>query len=206
LRIAIVSDYYYPQLGGITEHVHGQATELTRRGHDVTLITPRLAVSPSTATEEALPQRTFEVERIGRAVQFYMNGSETLLSFVGPSGRAKLRRVLTGFDVVHIHNPIGAFLPAAAAIWSPAPVTVGTLHSVVPDGYRILNAMRRPVHHILRQLDTRIAVSQAVVDSLSPYFPELSWDVIPNGVDTDFFSPAASPLGAVEGKRTIVFG
>ena len=55
MRIAIVSDYYYPQLGGITEHVHGQATELTRRGHDVTLLTPRLAVKPSTAIEEALP-------------------------------------------------------------------------------------------------------------------------------------------------------
>ena len=25
MRIAIVTDYYYPQLGGITEHVHGQA-------------------------------------------------------------------------------------------------------------------------------------------------------------------------------------
>jgi hypothetical protein len=29
VRIAIVTDYYYPHLGGITEHVHGQATELT---------------------------------------------------------------------------------------------------------------------------------------------------------------------------------
>jgi hypothetical protein len=27
VEVAIVSDYYYPQLGGITEHVHGQATE-----------------------------------------------------------------------------------------------------------------------------------------------------------------------------------
>ena len=25
VRIAIVTDYYYPQLGGITEHVDGQA-------------------------------------------------------------------------------------------------------------------------------------------------------------------------------------
>ena len=40
MRIGIVSDYYYPQLGGITEHVHGQATELARRGHDVTVLTP----------------------------------------------------------------------------------------------------------------------------------------------------------------------
>ena len=29
--------------------------------------------------------------------------------------------------------------------------------------------------------------------------------MIPNGVDTDFFSPDAPPLGGAEGKRTIVF-
>src|SRR3954463_4840894 len=67
VRIAIVSDYYYPQLGGITEHVHGQATELTRRGHDVTLTPSPLPAPPSTASQEPLPQRTFELERVGRA-------------------------------------------------------------------------------------------------------------------------------------------
>ena len=30
VKIGIVTDYYYPQLGGITEHVQGQATELAR--------------------------------------------------------------------------------------------------------------------------------------------------------------------------------
>ena len=31
MRICILSDYYYPQLGGITEHVHGQAVNLASR-------------------------------------------------------------------------------------------------------------------------------------------------------------------------------
>ncbi len=207
MRIAIVSDYYYPQLGGITEHVHGQATELTRRGHDVTLVTSRLTVRPSTAIDEALPPRTFELARIARAWPFYANGSETLLSLVGPTARIRLQRLLTPerFDVVHVHNPVGPFLPVAATWWSRAPVTVGTMHSVVPDGYRLLRAARPAVASVLRRLDARIAVSQAVVESLSPSFPELDWTVVPNGVDTDFFSPDAAPLGSAPGKRTIVF-
>jgi phosphatidylinositol alpha-mannosyltransferase len=207
VRIAIVSDYYYPQLGGITEHVHGQATELTRRGHDVTVVTPRLTVRPSTAIDEALPPRTFELERIARAWPFYANGSETLLSLVGPTARMRIQRLLSPdrFDVVHVHNPIGPFLPLAATLWSRAPVTVGTMHSVVPDGYRLLQAARPAVASVLRRLDARIAVSQAVVDSLSPSFPDLDWDVVPNGVDTDFFSPDAHPLGSAPGKRTIAF-
>ncbi|MDP9232663.1 MAG: hypothetical protein M3O73_07850, partial [Actinomycetota bacterium] len=77
MRIAIVSDYYYPQLGGITEQVHGQATELTRRGHEVLVITPKLALPPRTVDGDDLPERTFELLHVGRAWPFYMNGAET---------------------------------------------------------------------------------------------------------------------------------
>jgi phosphatidylinositol alpha-mannosyltransferase len=207
VRIAIVSDYYYPQLGGITEHVHGQATELTRRGHDVTLVTPRVTVRPSTATEEALPPRTFKLVRMARAWPFYANGSETTVTLMSPAARTRIQRLLSpeNFDVVHVHNPVGVCLPMAASWWSRAPATVGTMHSVVPDGYRLLRATKPALAGVLRRLDARIAVSQAVVDSLSPSFPDLDWTVVPNGVDTDFFSPDATPLGSAPGKRTIVF-
>jgi phosphatidyl-myo-inositol alpha-mannosyltransferase len=79
LRIAIVSDYYYPMLGGITEHVHGQGAELVRRGHEVTVVTPRLARVP-TLVDGYDREPPFEVVRVGRAFPFYVNGSETLLT------------------------------------------------------------------------------------------------------------------------------
>ena len=41
MRIAIVTDFYYPALGGISEHVDGQARALTALGHEVTVITGR---------------------------------------------------------------------------------------------------------------------------------------------------------------------
>ncbi len=83
MKVAIVSDYYYPQLGGITEHVHGQATELTRRGHEVTVLAPRLVVTPTTVDGADIPERTFELVNVGRAFPFYVNGSETLVT-LGP--------------------------------------------------------------------------------------------------------------------------
>lgn len=55
MKIAVVSDYYYPQLGGVTEHVHGQAAELHRRGHEVTVITPGLVKVPRTVDGDVLP-------------------------------------------------------------------------------------------------------------------------------------------------------
>jgi phosphatidylinositol alpha-mannosyltransferase len=95
VRIGIVSDYYYPQLGGITEHVHGQATELTRRCHEVTVVTPRLAVTPRTVDGDDLPARSFDVVKVGRAYPFYVNGGETVLT-MGVGLASSLQRVFRG--------------------------------------------------------------------------------------------------------------
>src|SRR5207344_1919873 len=63
VRVCIATDYYYPQLGGITEHVHGQALGLAARGHEVTILTGRLLRTPSTADRNArvLENDAFEV-------------------------------------------------------------------------------------------------------------------------------------------------
>jgi phosphatidylinositol alpha-mannosyltransferase len=201
MRIAIVSEHYYPQLGGITEHAYGQATELARRGHEVTLITPRLLVQPRTVDQAPPREEPFEIVRVGRAYPFYVNASEALL--VSAIGRVFAKR---RFDVVHVHNPFGVALPIVAIMRSRAPVTVGTVHSVVPEEYKLLRLFRRPLQIVFARLDTRIAVSEAVVDSIQPHFPGLSFEVIPNGVDTNFFSPETAPLPQlIDGSRNILF-
>src|SRR4051812_14613114 len=80
MRIALVSDYYYPQLGGITEHVHGLGTELVRRGHEVTLLTPRMLHVPKTVDGDDVPERPFGLRHVGRSAPFYANGAETSVS------------------------------------------------------------------------------------------------------------------------------
>ncbi|MEZ5079829.1 MAG: glycosyltransferase family 4 protein [Thermoleophilia bacterium] len=206
MRIAIVSDYYYPQLGGITEQVHGQATALTRRGHQVTVITPKVMVTPSTVDGANLPGRDFDVVQVGTAWPAYGNGAETLVS-IDPRIPLRLRQLLAPgrFDLVHIHNPFGVALPMLAALAARDTPTVGTLHSVVPSDYRPLRWARRPLHHVLSRLDARVTVSDAVVESIGPHFPDLEFRTIPNGIDTRFFTPDASPLPDLGDRRNIVF-
>lgn len=206
MRIAIVSDYYYPQLGGVTEHVHGQATELARRGHEVTVITPGLVKVPRTVDADVLPPETFEVIRYGRALPTYVNRAEALVSW-SPRLGASLDRLFDErrFDVVHVHNPIGPWLPIMAVRRSRAPVTVGTLHSVVKPGYPLLRVFGRPLASHLRRLDACITVSDTVVDSLAPFFPGQRFVTIPNGIDATFFTPAADPLPDLAGRRTMLF-
>ncbi len=206
MRIAIVSDYYYPQLGGVTEHVHGQATELARRGHEVTVITPGLIKVPRTVDGDSLPPETFEVVRLGRAFPFYVNRAEALISW-SPRLGATLERLFVErrFDVVHVHNPIGPWLSIMAVRRSRARVTVGTLHSVVKPGHPLLRTFHRPLGGHLQRLDACITVSDTVVDSLGPYFPGQEFVTIPNGIDTTFFTPDAEPLPELDGKRTMLF-
>jgi len=80
VRICILSDYYYPQLGGITEHVHGQAVNLASRGHEVTILTGRIPHAPRAADrgERVLAADGVELVHMGLALPLYGNGSQTL--------------------------------------------------------------------------------------------------------------------------------
>ena len=66
LRIALVTEYYYPHLGGVCEHVHFFAREARRRGHHVDIITSNIPGA----------ERQPHVIRIGRSQPVYANGSQ----------------------------------------------------------------------------------------------------------------------------------
>src|SRR5580765_8457079 len=83
LRIALVTEYYYPHLGGVCEHVHFFAREARRRGHHVDIITSQI--------KGAEPQEN--VIRIGYSQPVYMNQSQARIT-IGRGIRKKVRQVL----------------------------------------------------------------------------------------------------------------
>jgi phosphatidylinositol alpha-mannosyltransferase len=211
MRIAIVTDFYYPSLGGITEHVDGQARALTALGHEVTVITGHL-VHPPPVTDDAfeVPEPTFELVRMGVGIPLYVpkwgNHAQTLHTYHPRLGR-KLGRLFRerGFDVVHVHAPYNPPFPAWAIDQTPYDqLSVATFHSVFEpsSGMDVLAAWTRPW---IERLDGRICVSEACIGSLTPYFP-YTYHVIPNGIDADHFTPAADPVAALrDGTQTVVF-
>ena len=110
-----------------------------------------------------------------------------------------------GFDVIHVHAPYNPPFPAWAIANAPDDaVVVATFHSVFPQtlGMDILAEWTRPW---IERLDGRICVSEACIGSLVPYYP-YAYDVIPNGIDADHFSPDAEPAPGLRGEQgTIVF-
>ena len=208
MRVAIVTDYYYPQLGGITEHVHGQATHLQARGHEVTVITGNLFRPPAVSGDDYRPDEhvPFEVVRFGQALRLYGNASQTLHT-VDVRMLHRLKRLFRErrFDVIHTHSPYNPSFVLLAPFAAPASaVTVGTFHSVFAPG-PLLDVFGRLLRASIARLDGKIVVSEACIGSLTPYFP-FDYTVIPNGIDEHHFSPDADPLPELmDGKKNILF-
>ncbi len=204
MRIAIVSDYYYPLLGGITEHVHGQANELTRRGHEVTVVTGNVLRPPPIVDGEIHPEADvpFEIVRVGAVLPGYGNASQTY-HVIDPLLRRRLRKIFSDrkVDVVHVHAPYSPILPMVGVLAAPkSAVTVGTFHSVFPR--TLLFDLVAPImRNVISRLDGKIVVSEACIGSLTPYLP-YEYTVIPNGIDDRHFSPEADPIPELRDDKT----
>lgn len=192
MRVALVTEYYYPHLGGVCEHVHHFGAELGRRGHHVDIITSRIP---------GVPERE-GVIRLGRSVPWYINGSQSRIT-VGRSLGREMRRVLREgrYDLVHVHSPLTPVLPMLAVEEAEVPV-VGTFHTYFDwsVGYALL---RRYFQRRLDMLSAAIAVSQSTIVALERYF-DADWQIIPNGVDTARFSPDAPRPAGMPGDAPVI--
>ena len=194
LRIALVTEYYYPHLGGVCEHVHFFAREARRRGHHVDVITSHIP--------GAEPQPN--VIRLGRSQPVYCNGSQARIT-MGWNIRRDVRRALREgrYDVVHVHSPLTPVLPILAIEEADCPV-IGTFHTYFDRsvGYTL---GRRFFQKRLDMLSAAVAVSHSTTVALDRYF-EADWQIIPNGIDTDVFHPSAPPPpGLDKDVPTILF-
>ncbi len=203
MKVALVSEYYYPLLGGITEHVHNLAVFLGRRGHDVTVVTHNL--KPRKHHHYPSELVDFPIVRFGKGMPIYSNGSIAHIT-VGKGLSGSMRRFFQQerFDVIHAHSPLTPTLPVLALRASNAPVTVGTFHTYF-DRSRSYSLVQKKAAAHMNMMDGKIVVSQACVDALSRYF-ETDYRVIPNGVDPGYFSPDAPVLPEFDdGKLNILF-
>jgi phosphatidylinositol alpha-mannosyltransferase len=192
MRVALVAEDYYPQLGGIAEHVHNLALQLTARGHQVTVVSSHMS-----GEDPQDSRRQYAVRRIGRSVVIYANGGVSRVT-VGHRLRRRLEDLLRegNFDLVHVHGGLaptfGVLTPLAASrVGIPL---VATFHSWFPRsfGYWVL---RSHLQRLLALHAAAIAVSRPVVDAHARYFTA-PWEIIPNGVDVEYFHPNGRRFGA----------
>lgn len=185
MRIAIVSQSYYPRPGGVTEHVHHTALELRKRGHSVYIITANFGSDP-----HADP----DVIRLGRNALIPHHGAWSNMT-IGTNLRRKMKNVLEELDpdIIHTHCPLVPTLPLLATHTAPSRAAiVGTFHAAAErcPGYRLF---KPALYKFAERLDTRIAVSDAARSLANMYFPG-SYTIVPNGIDCQRFNPRNKPF------------
>lgn len=208
LRIAMVTEYAYPVLGGISEHVHFLSRELAELGHDVTVVTSNQPRGSRVAQERIdVDHRIddgYRTVRLGHSLPVISNGSIARVS-VGRALKRRLARVQAPMDVVHAQGLAGPFMALWALRASKALCTVGTFHTYFDGGHIAYRVMHPYISTALGNMDRKIAVSRACVVSLEQYFPDEEFDIVPNGIDVDFFHPLASGEERLPGPHRILF-
>jgi phosphatidyl-myo-inositol alpha-mannosyltransferase len=190
MKICMVSDVYYPYVGGIPEHIFHLSKELRNRGHEVKILTSNFG-GTTVETLKSCPDEE-HIIRMGKSLLIRSNKSFARL----PIGWRLMNQVKQlfareKFDVIHVHGSLAPTLPVIAIRQSKA-VNVITFHSdhAKSKGYLIFRSWLMPY---FRKLDGVIAVSTAARDSSNRFFPG-KYEVIPNAIDVDLFSPKVEPL------------
>ena len=205
----MVTEYAYPVLGGVPEHVHNLSRELAARGHEVTVLTS-LAPFGMKRRARALDAENLSVHgyrtlRMAASVPFYGNGSVARVSIGMPGLKVRVTRALRGMDVVHAQGLAVPTLPLYSLRTSLAPVRVGTFHTYFERGHWGYRYFLAYVRSALARTDRLIAVSEPCITAMRPYFTEQDFEIIPNGIDTDLYRPLAPSEARPAGPPRILF-
>jgi phosphatidylinositol alpha-mannosyltransferase len=188
VKIGIISEYYYPYVGGIAEHVHNTYLYLKQNKIEAKIITPHInkfKFKGQLLLDSWTPHK--DVIHIGESYPFYNNGG--FVRITSPIGlRKKLKNILNKekFDLVHIHSPLVPFLPIIAVQIAECPV-VGTFHTIF-NGSLFYKTFRRYFEKLITKINTKICVSPPCANIMQKYF-DCEYSIVPNGVDTKLFNP-----------------
>lgn len=199
LRVGMVSECYFPTLGGIQEHVRNMRNVLSRHGVEVSILTGRPTVQSNCVPEDA--ERG--VIRVGRAWTFRTGGTFTQAT-IGPISAWNFARALRRgkFDLLNIHGPADLGLATFALSMFRGPKVL-TLHSCFPDAR--WRRWAAPYYRwVFGRADAVIAVSDATAAAMGRY-ADINPIIVPNGIDMAYWRARPSSRYLRPGMRNLVY-
>lgn len=202
LKVGIVSEYYYPHLGGLSGDVHYAALEFTKLGYDVKLITSNVE-EPHNIHDSPLG---FEILRVGKSIPIFANGSLAKVAFGFGIGR-EIKKMIAEqkFDVIHIHCPLTPVLPLLIQRYADCPI-IGHVHTLLRSKPIYYSLFEKHLSRFMNDFEGNIAVSKVSAIPFSEWF-KCQFEVIPNGVPIDEFNRTDIPRIPKfnDGKTNIFF-
>jgi phosphatidylinositol alpha-mannosyltransferase len=186
MKIGLVCPYDFSRHGGVQKLVALLDEELTFRGHDVRIITPR----PRNFKGHP-PARTIFIGRSAKLNTPIKTTLEVGISFE----TTELEEMLAeeNFDIIHVHEPEVPVLGAQIASRANCPI-IATFHATFPDTAmgRTIELFRIPYS---RSIFKNLAAMTAVSDGAARFVKEWSGQevkIVPNYIDLELYGRAKS--------------
>ena len=218
MRIALVTDSYWPRVNGVSVSVQTFRDELARLGHEVLILCPDYTPSWGAVPREASVRRF-------RSAASSVSKEDRLIRL---SAFPLIARALERFnpDVIHINTELMAYLAARGyARLRGYPILI-TSHTDYEDyicnyiTYVPARLLRATVRFIMRAIyrtaDVIVTPSRTQEQKLKAYHIRKRFVVIPTGITCEFAPQAAAAVAAyragldarfpgLAGKRILLF-
>jgi glycosyltransferase involved in cell wall biosynthesis len=210
MRIAIFSDHFQPELGGIQDAVECLARGLAGRGHQIDLYVPRYSLNEYRKAglpfkEVALHENISIHRQSSIPYRGHTQQTRLALPLYAPISLMKQRRP----DIIHSHTVFGLGLSALAAARFWEVPLVATYHmamavyaTYIPKAF--VKNFAAYVKWYLNQADFVSAPAGFVFDEIGR--PKPPHEVITNSIDTELFHPPAAATRATGDMRMIYAG
>ena len=203
MRIGLVTPFFYPHPGGISEHVYFLYKNFKNLGFSVKIICPKIRKKGVDAPSD-LPSE--DVIRVGIPLPLLYNGSISYMT-VGLPKKAKEVLKTFDFDVLHFHEPLAHPL-CWSFLYSSECKNVATFHANKKIGdYSYVKILKFFGSSILDVFDEKLSSLIAVSDAaqkVGQQFFERDFIIVPNGVDVNRFMNA-KPLKEFSNSFNILF-
>lgn len=183
LKVGVVSEFYYPHMGGLSGDVHYACVEFAKKGYDTCLITSHVE-APHNLTESP---HGFRIIRLGQSLPVWANGSLAKIAFAWNIGK-QVRQMIEKeqFDVIHIHCPMTPVLPLLIQRYADCPV-IGHLHAMLLSKPLLFKIFHGFTKSVMEDFDGLVSVSETAARPFREWFDVQNWEVIPNGIPVDEF-------------------
>src|SRR6056297_758653 len=126
MKIAVFTPYNIFKPGGVQEHVEAQVQLLRKRGHDVTILTPR----PRLKTEEDAPEG---VSFLGASARINTPSATSADVSISLDNDAIDDELSKKYDVIHVHEPLVPIAARQILVRAEGhALRVGTFHAALP--------------------------------------------------------------------------
>ena len=185
MKILITTDWYEPIVNGVVTSIRNLKTELTRRGHDVRILT----LSASMRSRPGI-----DITSIGSLnIQFIYPGARLRIA---PAVKVQKELEMWHPDIIHSQFELNSFIVARHIARHLNIPIIHTYHTIYEDYTHYFSPSRRLGKKIIsnatkafsKKCDCMIAPSEKVKDILLRYKVHVPIEVIPTGIDLEKFS------------------